>query len=105
MTKYLLSIDDYVAQASPVLGRRRLDGLTEAPVPFAERVVLLWRRGAPSRDMGAEVLIDVLQVRLVSSSVLEHCARCCECTNPPDRRNSTGLGPVSPKSSKSTQCT
>ena len=80
MTTFSLFIDDYLAEASPVLGRMRLDGLTEAPVPFAERVVLLWRRGAPSPDMSAELLTNVLKVPPVLSSVLRHCVRCFECT-------------------------
>ena len=58
-----LCLDDGLAQVSPVLGRMRLDGLTETAVPFAERVVLLWRRGAPTPDMSADVLADVLKVR------------------------------------------
>ena len=58
-----MSIDDCLAEASPVLGRMRVDGLTETAVPFAERVVLLWRRGAPTPGMSVDVLTDVLQVR------------------------------------------
>ena len=46
-----------------MLDRMRLDGLTETAVPFAERVVLLWRRGAPTPGMSVDVLTDVLQVR------------------------------------------
>ena len=45
-----------------MLGRMRLDGLTETAVPFAERAVLLWRRGAPTLHMDADVLMDVLKV-------------------------------------------
>ena len=45
-----------------MLGRMRLDGLTETAVPFAERAVLLWRRGAPTPDMDVHILIDVLVV-------------------------------------------
>ena len=62
MTNCSLTIDDYLAEASPVLGRMRLDGITETPVPFAEHVVRLWRRGAPSPDMSINVLIEVLKV-------------------------------------------
>ena len=62
MASCSLSIDDYLAEASPVLGRMRLDGLTETAVPFAEPVVLLWCRGAPTADMSVEVLVFVLQV-------------------------------------------
>ena len=78
-----LSIDDYLAEASPVLGRMRVDGLTETAVPFAKDTVQLWRRGAPSPDMDVETLTDVLKVRHVSSDVLRHYARCSECTRPP----------------------
>ena len=83
MASYSLSIDYYSAEASPVLGRMRVDGLTEAPVPFAERAVLLWRRGAPTPDMDVDVLIDVFQVKFVSPYVLSRCARCSECASPP----------------------
>ena len=83
MASCYLSIDDYLAEASPVLGRMRVDGLTETAVPFAERAVLLWRRGTPTPDIDTEVLIDVLRVRPASSHVLRHCARCSECTSLP----------------------
>ena len=62
MVNCLVSIDDGLAEASPVLGRMRLDGLTETAVPFAERVVMLWRRGAPTPDMSIDLLKDVLKV-------------------------------------------
>ena len=62
MANYSLSIDDYSAEASPMLGRMRVDGLTEAPVPYEERFVLLWRRGAPSPDMSVNTLVNVLKV-------------------------------------------
>ena len=77
MARYSLSIDDGLAEASPMLARMRLDGLTETAVPFAERVVLLWRRGAPTPDMSVDVLVDVLQVRYrrISLSVLRHRVR------------------------------
>ena len=74
MSSFSLSIDDYLAQASPVLGRMRLDGLTDTAVPFSEGIVVLWRRGAASADMSVEVLKDVLKVCPASSSVLRHCA-------------------------------
>ena len=70
MTSCSLFIDDGLAEASPVLGRMRLDGITETAVPFAENVVLLWRRGAPSPDMSVNVLIEVVKVLDASSSVL-----------------------------------
>ena len=80
MSSFALSIDDYLAESSPILGRMRLDGLTETVVPFAEGTVVLWRRGAASPDMSVEVLTDILKVCPVPSSVLRHCARCSECT-------------------------
>ena len=73
MVHFSLFIDDYLAEASPVLGRMRLDGLTEAAVPFEERTVLLWRRGATTPDMCVEVLIDVLMLRPVSPLVVSRC--------------------------------
>ena len=82
MFSSLLSIDDFLAEASPVLGRMRLDGLTETAVPFSEGTVVLWRRGAASPDMSVEVLKDVFKVCSVASSVLRHYARCSECTGP-----------------------
>ena len=68
MAKISLFIDDYLAQVSPVLGRMRLDGLTDTTVPFAERAVATWRRGAPTPDVDANLLIDLIKVRLVSPS-------------------------------------
>ena len=59
-----------------MLGRMRLDGLTETAVPFAERAVLLWRRGAPTPDMDVDVLMELLMVCLVSPCVLSRCVRC-----------------------------
>ena len=79
MSGFSFCIDDYLAEASPVLGRMRVDGLTETAVPFAERAVLLWRRGAPTPDMEVNVLIDVLMVCPISHSVLSRSARCFEC--------------------------
>ena len=58
-----------------MLARMRLDGVTETAVPFAERVVLLWRRGAPTPDMSVDVLVDVLQVRWISVPVLRRRVR------------------------------
>ena len=73
MSGFSLSIDDAVAEASPVLGRMRLDGITETAVPFAERAVALWRRGAPTPDMDISLLIDVLRVRSLPSAPPKHC--------------------------------
>ena len=79
MSSYYLTIDDILAEASPVLGRMRLDGLTETAVPFAERAVALWRLGAPKPDMSVAVSIDVLKVRSVACSVLIRGATCSVC--------------------------
>ena len=89
MSSCSLSIDDYLAHASPVLGRMRLDGLTETAVPFPEGIVVLWRRGAASSEMTVEALTDALKVWSVPSSVLRHCARGSECTSPPPQWNPT----------------
>ena len=70
MASCSLSIDDFLAEASPVLGRMRVDGLTETAVPFAEGIVVLWRRGAASSDVSVEVSTDILKVRPASTSVL-----------------------------------
>ena len=64
-----------------MLGRMRLDGLTETKVPFAERLVLLWRRGAPTPDINVEDLVNVLKVRPDSCSVLMRCARRSACSS------------------------
>ena len=53
-----------------MLGRMRLDGITETTVPFAERAVALWRRGAPLPNTSVDVLIEVLKVRNASASVI-----------------------------------
>ena len=82
MTSFSLLIDDYLAEASPVLGRMRLDGLTETAVPFAERAVLLWRRGAPTPEVEADEIVDVIKVLFASPSMLRRCARCSECASP-----------------------
>ena len=62
MTRYSISIDSAVAEASAVLARMRLDGLDCAPLPFAERYVQMWR-GAPDPGMDSETLMNVLKVR------------------------------------------
>ena len=61
MSVFSLSIDDAVAEASPVLRRMRVDGLDRAALPFAERHVQAWR-GAPEPDMEANVLVNVIKV-------------------------------------------
>ena len=57
-----LSIDDAMAEASPVLARMRVDGLDRAALPFAERHVQAWR-GAPDPEMDADMLVNVIKVR------------------------------------------
>ena len=80
MSGFSFCIDDYLAEASPVLGRMRVDGLTETAVPFAERAVLLWRRGSPTPDMEFNDLTDVLKVWYC----LSFCAQPrSECASPP----------------------
>ena len=64
MAKYYLSIDDAVAEASPVLARMRLDGLDRAPLPFAERYVQAWR-GPPDSSMDLDRFMNVLKVRYI----------------------------------------
>ena len=70
MASFSIFIDDDLAEASPVLGRMRVDGLTVTAVPFAERPVLLWRSGALTPGMDVDVLTDVLKVCFASCSVL-----------------------------------
>ena len=62
MSTCSLTIDEAVAQASPVLARMRLDGLDRAPLPFAERYVLAWRR-LPQPYMDVDTLQNVCKVR------------------------------------------
>ena len=66
MPSCVLNIEDADAEASFLLWRmQRCLDYTEAAVPFAERFVLLWRKGAPDPDMDAETLLMVLQVRSI----------------------------------------
>ena len=92
MSRSLLSIDDYLADASPLLGRMRVDGLTETALPFDDGIVVLWRRGAASSDMSVEVLKHVLKVCPVSSSVLKHCAKGFECSSQQSQSNTPWWG-------------
>ena len=50
-----------------MLANARLDGLDQVPVPFAERYVHAWQRGAPQHDMDVNTLIGAIKV---CSSVL-----------------------------------
>ena len=61
MPHFLFSIDDVVAEASPVLGRMRVDGLDRAALPFEERHVQAWR-GAPEPDMEVDMLVNIMKV-------------------------------------------
>ena len=63
MFSYSVCISDADAEASKVLGRMRLDGVHQVAVPFDERCVRAWRRGAPAPDMDVERIINVLWVR------------------------------------------
>ena len=59
-----------------MLGRMRLDGLTETTVPFAERPVRLWRRSTAMPYFDVNLLVDVLKVRSsVSCCVHMHCSQ------------------------------
>ena len=60
-----LTIDDVVAEASPVLRRARLDGLDSVSLPFAERYVQAWRCPAEA-TMDADMLINVFKVSPVA---------------------------------------
>ena len=63
MVSYSVSITDADAEASAVLRRSRLDGLDTVPVPFEERIVQAWRRGAPEPGMDVHTLQKLLEVR------------------------------------------
>ena len=62
MTAFCLEISDADAESSQFLRHMRLDGFERATVPFAERFVLAWQRGAPEPNMDNETLIMVLKV-------------------------------------------
>ena len=51
-----------------MLGRMQLDGLEEATVPFAERFVVLWRRGTPDPDLDIPSVIMVIKVHFMHQS-------------------------------------
>ena len=61
MPDFSLPIDDAVAEASPMLGRMRVDGLDRAALPFAERHVQAWR-GVPEPDMEVDMLVNGIKV-------------------------------------------
>ena len=64
MCSYSMKNSDDAAQASRMLPHARLDGLERVPVPFAERYVHAWQRGAPEHDMDVQTLIGVIKVRV-----------------------------------------
>ena len=55
-----------------MLAHARLDGLDQVKVPFAERYVHAWQRGAPKRYMDVHTLIGVIKVRFRSFSTVRH---------------------------------
>ena len=61
-----------------MLTRSRLDGLDTVPLPFEERIVQAWRRGAPAPEMNVETLQKLLEVRCVTSQRHSCCAFECE---------------------------
>ena len=83
MSHFFLDIDDAVAEASPVLGRARLDGVDRAPLPFPERYVTAWR-GAPQPDMSTDMLNGVLKVWCEALSA-DMCAGSCRTHKRPTR--------------------
>ena len=62
MPDFCLGISDKDAETSQFLRHMRLDGFERATVPFAERFVLAWQRGAPEPDMDTQTLFMVLKV-------------------------------------------
>ena len=87
MVSYSVSITDADAEASTVLSRSRLDGLDTVPLPFEERIVQAWRRGAPNSDMDVKTLQKLVEVRGIAPQRHSCCApwvrslaRCCGLT-------------------------
>ena len=87
MVSCSLSITDADAEASTVLSRSRLDGLHTVPLPFEERIVQAWRRGAPNSDMDVKTLQKLVEVRGIAPQRHSCCApwvrslaRCCGLT-------------------------
>ena len=74
MVSYSVSITDADAEASTVLRRSRLAGLDRVPVPFEERIVQAWQRGAPEQGIDVDTLQQLVGVRSVA--LLWH-ACCC----------------------------
>ena len=81
---YSVSITDADAEASTVLSRSRLDGLDTVPLPFEERIVQAWRRGAPISGMDVDTLQKLVEVRGIALQRHSCCVpwvrslgRCC----------------------------
>ena len=68
-----------------MLRRSRLDGLDTVPLPFEERIVQAWRRGAPELRVDVDTLQQLLEVRGIALHRHSCCApgvrglgrRCC----------------------------
>ena len=73
MPSHSIDISDADAKASGVLRRMRLDGLDTATVPFGERCVRAWQRGAPEPGMDVELLIQVLWVSFCLTYLVTVC--------------------------------
>ena len=93
MVTFSISITDADAEASAVLTRTRLDGLDIVPLPFEERIVQAWRRGAPGPGMNVETLQKLLEVCSITSQRNSCCA-------PLDARLGALLQPCSTLKSK-----
>ena len=77
MVSYSVLITDADAEASTVLRRSRLDGLDTVPLPFQERIVQAWRRGAPDPGMDVDTLQKLLEVRGIALQRHSCCAQLC----------------------------
>ena len=81
MPAFCLEIHDADAEASQFLRHMRLDGFERATVPFAERFVLAWQRGAPEPNMDTETLVMVIKVCFSIFTAQASAASLCEpCT-------------------------
>ena len=68
-----------------MLAHARLDGLDQVPVPFAERYVHAWQRGAPEHDMDVNTLIGVIKARFGVLYKLVCRPACAACGRAPPR--------------------
>ena len=87
MVYYSIFVTEADAVASKVLGRSRLDGLDVVSLPYEERIVQAWRRGAPNSDMDVKTLQKLVEVRGIAPQRHSCCApwvrslaRCCGLT-------------------------